>query len=76
MCIALPAKIIDRLPGTDLATADVIGTTRNINIGLLEEVASGDWVLVHSGFAISKMEEAEARLSLEFLRDFGQTAHG
>ena len=69
MCIAIPAKIIECKSGTDLATADVIGITRQINVGLLgsDSVEIGDWVLIHSGFAMSKIDEAEARVSLEFL---------
>lgn len=63
------------LPGTDLATADVSGVKRNINIGLVEPegIAAGDWVLIHVGFAISKVDENEARASLEFLRGLGDT---
>jgi hydrogenase expression/formation protein HypC len=62
------------IPGTDLATADVSGVKRNINIGLLENegLAAGDWVLIHVGFAISKVDEAEARASLEFLETLGK----
>jgi hydrogenase expression/formation protein HypC len=62
------------LPGTDLATADVSGIKRNINIGLLEGegVAVGDWVLIHVGFAMSKVDEKEAKASLEFLESLGQ----
>ena len=68
MCLAIPGQIVQLFPGSDLATADVSGVKRNINIGLsIEEVAPGDWVLIHVGFAISKVDEAEAKASLEFL---------
>ena len=62
------------LPEKDLATANVSGVCRNINVGLLEleGVRTGDWVLIHVGFAISKIDEEEARASLEFLRALGQ----
>src|SRR5262245_56028452 len=74
MCLAIPAQIVQLLPEPDLATADVSGVKRNVNIALLEgeNLAPGDWVLIHVGFAISKVDEAEARASLEFLEGLGQ----
>jgi len=74
MCLAIPGLITALIPGTDLATADVSGVKRNINIGLVEPegIAPGDWVLIHVGFAISKVDETEARASLEFLNGLGQ----
>jgi hydrogenase expression/formation protein HypC len=74
MCLAIPGQIVKLLPGTDLATADVSGVKRNINIGLVEPegIAAGDWVLIHVGFAMSKIDEEEARTSLEFLKSMGQ----
>jgi hydrogenase expression/formation protein HypC len=74
MCLAIPAQIVQLLPGYDLATADVSGVQRNVNIGLLdrENLMVGDWVLIHVGFAISKVDEQEARSSLEFLESMGQ----
>jgi hydrogenase expression/formation protein HypC len=74
MCLAIPARIERLLPESDLATADVSGVKRNVNIGLLEGegIAPGDWVLIHVGFAISRVDEAEARASLELLEGLGQ----
>jgi hydrogenase expression/formation protein HypC len=74
MCLAIPAQIVQLLPDSDLATADVSGIKRNVNIALLESenVRVGDWVLIHVGFAISKVDEQEARASLEFLEGLGQ----
>jgi len=74
MCLAIPGQIERLIPGTDLATADVSGVKRNINIGLVEPegIAPGDWVLIHVGFAMSKIDEEEARTSLEFLQTMGQ----
>lgn len=74
MCLAIPGKIERLFPGTDLATADVSGVKRNINIGLVQEegIAPGDWVLIHVGFAMSKVDEKEARANLEFLQSLGQ----
>jgi hydrogenase expression/formation protein HypC len=74
MCLAIPAQIVQLFPESDLATADVSGVKRNVNIGLLEgeHIQAGDWVLIHVGFAISKVDEKEARASLEFLESMGQ----
>jgi hydrogenase expression/formation protein HypC len=74
MCLAIPAQIVQLFPESDLAMADVSGIKRNVNIGLLEgqNITAGDWVLIHVGFAISKVDEQEARSSLEFLESLGQ----
>jgi len=74
MCLAIPGQIEHLFPGTDLATADVSGVKRNINVGLVREegIAPGDWVLIHVGFALSKVDEEEARANLEFLQGLGQ----
>ncbi|MFI6600145.1 HypC/HybG/HupF family hydrogenase formation chaperone [Nonomuraea sp. NPDC050536] len=58
----------------DLAMVDVSGVQRAINIGLLEgeSVTPGDWILIHVGFALSKIDEAEAKAALDFLESIGQ----
>jgi hydrogenase expression/formation protein HypC len=58
----------------DLAKVDVSGVKRAINIGLLEKetLRPGDWVLIHVGFALSKIDEEEAKAALEFLEGIGQ----
>lgn len=74
MCLAIPGQIVRVLPETDLATVDVTGVKRSINIGLLrsEGVAPGDWVLIHVGFAMTKVGEAEARDQLRMLAALGE----
>lgn len=74
MCLAIPGRIVQVQDGSDLAVADVSGVKRSVNIGLLEAegINAGDWVLIHVGFAISKVNEEEARASLEFLEGLGQ----
>jgi hydrogenase expression/formation protein HypC len=59
---------------TDLARVDVSGVKRAINIGLLSEetVEPGDWVLIHVGFALSKIDEQEAKAAMEFLESIGK----
>jgi hydrogenase expression/formation protein HypC len=75
MCLGIPGEVIEVLADReDLALVDVSGVKRAINIGLLEpgEVGPGDWVLIHVGFAMSKMDEKEASAALAFLEDMGQ----
>jgi hydrogenase expression/formation protein HypC len=75
MCLGIPGEVVEVLADReDLALVDVSGVKRAINIGLLEpgEVGPGDWVLIHVGFAMSKMDEQEAAAALAFLEDMGQ----
>ncbi len=75
MCLGIPGEIVE-LNGDepDLASVAVGGVRRMINIGLLEgePLAPGDWVLIHVGFALSKIDEREAADALEFLESIGQ----
>jgi hydrogenase expression/formation protein HypC len=75
MCLGIPGEVVEILVDQpDLARVDVSGVRRVINIGLLsdEAIAPGDWVLIHVGFALSKIDEAEAAAALEFLEGIGQ----
>ncbi|HEX8870108.1 MAG TPA: HypC/HybG/HupF family hydrogenase formation chaperone, partial [Lentzea sp.] len=75
MCLGIPGEVVELLAGhPDLAKVDVSGVRRTINIGLLadEGVTEGDWVLIHVGFAMSKIDEEEARSALEFLETLGK----
>ncbi|MBW3664727.1 MAG: HypC/HybG/HupF family hydrogenase formation chaperone [Actinobacteria bacterium] len=75
MCLGIPGQVIDFLDGTDqLAKVEVTGVTRNINVGLVREdgLKVGDWVLIHVGFAMSIIDEAEATDALEGLRMLGE----
>jgi hydrogenase expression/formation protein HypC len=75
MCLGIPGEVLDIMTDRpDLAKVDVSGVRRTINIGLLEgeELNPGDWVLIHVGFALSKIDEAEAKAALEFLEGIGQ----
>jgi hydrogenase expression/formation protein HypC len=58
----------------DLAKVDISGVRRNINIGLIteENPQPGDWILIHVGFALSKIDEAEAKAAMDFLEGIGQ----
>ena len=75
MCLAIPGQIVELDPEQELlAKVDVAGVRRNVNIGLLEEhsVRVGDWVLIHVGFAMNKIEEAQAQEQLRMLRAMGE----
>jgi hydrogenase expression/formation protein HypC len=74
MCLAIPGQIVALEPGVDLARVDVVGVTRTINVALLgpDAVGPGDWVLIHVGFAMAKIDEAEARQTLATLQAMGQ----
>ncbi len=77
MCLAIPGQIVEFLDGTNdqLALVDVVGVKRKINVGLMEDVALdvGDYVLIHVGFAMSKVDEQEAALALSMLEMMGQS---
>jgi hydrogenase expression/formation protein HypC len=76
MCLAIPGRLVEFLPGNNdqLALVDVVGVKRKINIGLLEDesLELGDYVLIHVGFAMSKVDEKEAAEVLSMLNLMGQ----
>jgi hydrogenase expression/formation protein HypC len=75
MCLGIPGEIVELMPEHgDLARVDVAGVRRAVNIGLLGEggVRPGEWVLVHVGFAMSKIDEAEAAATLRLLTGLGE----
>lgn len=74
MCLAIPGEVIEVGVGRpDLAKVEVSGVRRMVNVGLLAEPPRpGDWVLIHVGFALSVVDEAEARATLELLESVGQ----
>ena len=67
MCLAIPAKIIKI--DDNMGTIDMEGTQREVSLLLLEDAKIGDYVIVHAGFAIHKIDEAEAKESLKVLRE-------
>ncbi len=72
MCLAVPAKIVERKDW--LATVDVSGVTRQVSLMLLPAAAVGDYVLVHAGFAIQAIDEEEALRTLELFKELEQHA--
>jgi hydrogenase expression/formation protein HypC len=72
MCLAIPGKIVELVDSENhIAKVDVGGVKRNVNIGMLDNVAVGDYVLIHVGFAMSKVDEKEAEETLRLLQDLG-----
>ena len=74
MCLGVPGQIVEFLdPTHHLAKAEISGVRRAINVGLLipDGLEVGDWVLIHVGFALSKIDEDEARRTIEFLEQLG-----
>ena len=76
MCLAIPGQIVEVTDEANrLAQVDVAGVRRNVSIGLLDEedggAKPGDWVLIHVGFAISKVDEHEAEATRKLLEGMG-----
>ncbi len=75
MCLAIPGQVTGMVDEVNrLAEVDVAGVRRNVNIGLLDEnggVGTGDWVLIHVGFAISQVDEEEAIATRKMLEGMG-----
>jgi hydrogenase expression/formation protein HypC len=75
VCLGIPGQLVEFVDTNDqLARVDVSGVTRIVNVGLLEDehLQPGDWVLIHVGFAMSKIDEDEANLALASLQLMGQ----
>jgi hydrogenase expression/formation protein HypC len=76
MCLAIPGQVVEMVDEPNrLAKVEVAGVRRNVNVGLLDGevggVGPGDWVLIHVGFAMSKVDEDEARTTLALLQQLG-----
>ena len=75
MCLAIPGKIVEMVDVENrIAKVEVGGVKRNINIGMLgeDETHVGDYVLIHVGFAMSKVDEHEAEETLRLLKKLGE----
>ncbi len=75
MCLGIPGQIVDIVDDTNsIARVDVSGVKRNVSVALVrpEGIGPGDWVLIHVGFAMSKIDEIEARETMKTLQMMGQ----
>jgi hydrogenase expression/formation protein HypC len=76
MCLGIPGHIIEIVDdANNIAKVEVSGVKRNVSVALVrpEGIAPGDWVLIHVGFAMSKIDENEARETMQALLLMGQT---
>ena len=77
MCLAIPGQVVEMVDEANrLARVDVAGVRRNVSVALLDNdsaggVAPGDWVLIHVGFALSKIDEDEALATHRLLEQMG-----
>ena len=77
MCLAIPGQVIEFVDDANrLAKVDVAGVRRNVNVSLLDDedggAHPGDWVLIHVGFAMSRIDEREAAETLKILTELGE----
>jgi len=76
MCLGIPGQVVELVEGYDgqLAVVDVQGARRRINVGMLEDepLSPGDWVLIHMGFALERVDETEAQEALAGLELMGR----
>ncbi len=72
MCLAIPSMIVKI--EDEMATIDVDGVTRKASLLLVEDARVGDYVIVHAGFAIRKVDEEAAQESLKYLREAAEFA--
>ncbi|MFC0239323.1 HypC/HybG/HupF family hydrogenase formation chaperone [Rhodopseudomonas telluris] len=73
MCLAIPAEVIELLP-EQMARVSLDGVSKVISVALVEGVAVGDYVVVHVGFALTRIDPEEARQTLALLAEMGQPA--
>ncbi|MGZ8716032.1 MAG: HypC/HybG/HupF family hydrogenase formation chaperone [Gaiellaceae bacterium] len=73
MCLGIPAQIVELVDSEGgLAKAEISGVRRAVSIALCPEAGVGDWVLVHVGFALDRIDEQQARETLELLEQMGE----
>jgi hydrogenase expression/formation protein HypC len=76
VCLAIPGQVVEIVDEANrLAKVDIAGVRRTVNIGLLDDedagAQPGDWVLIHVGFALSKVDEEEAEATIRLLEGMG-----
>ena len=73
MCLGIPAQIVEIVDSEGgLAKAEISGVRRAVSIALCPEAEVGDWVLVHVGFALERIDEQQARETIELLEQMGE----
>lgn len=72
MCLALPGKVVEVDAEKHAGRVDVFGTARVVNLGLLDDVSPGDWVLIQVGFAVERIDEAQAQETVRLIEEMGR----
>ncbi len=72
MCIGVPGKVISVDKESEIGEVDFGGVSRTVSMQLCPEAEIGDYVLVHVGFAIQKLDKEDAEITLELLRELGE----
>jgi hydrogenase expression/formation protein HypC len=75
MCLAIPAEVTKLLPD-DMAVVSIDGVSKEISVALIEDLVVGDYVIIHVGYALTKIDPEEARRTLELLREFSVQGQG
>jgi len=73
MCLAIPGKIVT-LQEAGNAIVDIGGVRKQVNVSLLPDIAVGDYVIVHVGYALSRVDEQEAQRTLRLFAELGDLA--
>lgn len=74
MCLGIPSKVIEVDESFKTGRIDYLGTKIKANFALLDDIKIGDWVIVHAGFAISRLDEDDALETLDILREMADKA--
>jgi len=75
MCLAIPAEVTKLLPD-EMAIVSIDGVSKEISVALIEDLAVGDYVIIHVGYALTKIDPEEAGRTLELLRELGAEGQG
>ena len=73
MCLALPARVVSIDQNGETAVVELDGIRKEVSLALVEDVAENDYLLIHVGYALNKVSEEEARLTLELFAQAGLT---
>ncbi|MBH5386328.1 HypC/HybG/HupF family hydrogenase formation chaperone [Bradyrhizobium diversitatis] len=75
MCLAIPAEVTKLLPD-EMAVASVDGVSKEVSVVLIEDLAVGDYIIIHVGYALTKIDPDEARRTLELMRELSTEGQG
>lgn len=75
MCLAIPAEVTKLLPD-EMAVASIDGVSKEVSVALIEDLAVGDYVIIHVGYALTKIDPDEARRTLELMRELSREGQG